>query len=111
MKVVPDDREFHLGGGVFGLEVETGELEPGFGGWCAIAYSREGADKIARAVNCHAALLAACKEATEAGKHPEECGWWDHRYVSALIHESGVCDCYLSRLDAAVRLAEGTHRG
>ena len=52
-------------------------------------------------------LLAACKEAISNGKHAEDCGWWDHRNpLRPLIHHAGVCDCYLSRLGAAVAKAE-----
>lgn len=52
-------------------------------------------------------LLAACVEAAEHGRHPESCGWWDKRHPQALMHDVGVCDCYLSRLRAAIAKAEG----
>lgn len=51
-------------------------------------------------------LLAACKEAAGRGRHAPECGWWDHRFPEGLIHEHGVCNCWLSRLNAVIAEAE-----
>lgn len=57
--------------------------------------------------NCHEQLLAACKEAVESGcgSHTGECGWWDTRIKGGLYHHDGICDCYLSRLEAAIAAA------
>lgn len=61
---------------------------------------------LVRAVNTHDALLAACVEAARHGRHADECGWWDCRHPQGLIHDGGVCDCWLSRLNAAIAQAE-----
>ncbi len=60
----------------------------------------------ARLIAAAPELLAACKRAVANGKHPESCDIWD-KFPQALLRSARPCDCYLSRIVAAIAKAEG----
>lgn len=50
----------------------------------------------------HDRLVAAAKETHRVCDHANNCGWWDVRARSGVVHCDGVCDCHLSVLAAAL---------